>query len=136
MRFALDLLRQSRLTPASLQAELRRERRRDKEERWHRAKKPRTKEQRPLRPLISQDVTVVTSKYEPPYHRGAAAKRLGETGDRGAINPLTAALKDADTVVRGSAADALGRIGDRSAVPALSEALKDKESKKEKKEGT
>ena len=47
-----------------------------------------------------------------PYNRGAAAKALGQIGDRTAVPPLSEALKDEAAGVRGSAVQALGLIGD------------------------
>jgi HEAT repeat protein/nucleoside phosphorylase len=50
-------------------------------------------------------------------------------GDRRAVDPLCAALKDQDGKVRGSVATALGALGDRRAVDPLCAALKDQEGK-------
>ncbi len=51
--------------------------------------------------------------------RRNAAIVLGNRGDEQAVEPLTAALDDADPMVRGAAAWALGRIGGESARAAL-----------------
>src|SRR5688500_12614458 len=57
--------------------------------------------------------------FEPdPSVRAQAARTLGALGDPAAIDPLIAALEDADPV-RLAAAAALGRLGDRRAAPAL-----------------
>lgn len=57
--------------------------------------------------------------------RADAAYVLGQMGDRRALDPLIAALRDEDTVVRTEAAAALGGLADRRAVPPLIRALYD-----------
>jgi HEAT repeat protein len=57
--------------------------------------------------------------------RYQAAVALGIRGDRRAIGPLIAALKDPDPHIREKAAEALGRIGDSNAVEPLLAAYKD-----------
>jgi HEAT repeat protein len=42
--------------------------------------------------------------------RGSAAEALGKLGDKRAVKPLTACLKDQDEDVRLSAAEALGKL--------------------------
>ena len=54
-----------------------------------------------------------------------AAEALGKIGDKRAVAPLCAALKDSDMRVRDRAAMALGEIGDARAVEPLCAALKD-----------
>jgi HEAT repeat protein len=53
---------------------------------------------------------------------------LGRAGDKRAVDPLIACLRDSDYAIRGAAAIALGNIGDPSAVPALLGLLKDGEA--------
>ena len=59
--------------------------------------------------------------------RQVAARALGEIKDPRAVEPLSAALKDAEWRVRLAAAEALGEIKDPRAVEPLSAALKDAE---------
>ena len=58
-----------------------------------------------------------------------AAKRLGDSGDRRAVEPLLAVVRNVDgyfhSGVRAAAAEALARLGDRSAVDALIGAIGD-----------
>ena len=53
---------------------------------------------------------------------------LGKIGDKEAVGPLIAALKDWDSHVREQAAVVLGKIGDKKAVEPLIAALKDRDS--------
>ena len=57
--------------------------------------------------------------------RCRAAEALGKIGDPRCVEPLIAALKDAETNVRGDAALALGKIGDPRAFTPLIAALND-----------
>src|SRR5205823_3271229 len=57
--------------------------------------------------------------------RSYAAIRLGQPGNRKAVEPLIDALGDVDSEVRGRAAAALGRIGDQAAIDPLIAALRD-----------
>ena len=57
--------------------------------------------------------------------RKAAAEALGQIGDPRTVEPLIAALKDADKGVRWVAASALGQIGDERAVESLVAVLND-----------
>jgi len=57
-----------------------------------------------------------------------AAYALGEIGDKQAVEPLSALLKDRDKFVRSVAAYALGEIGDSSAIEFLRPALEDESS--------
>jgi HEAT repeat protein len=57
--------------------------------------------------------------------RAAAARALGELEDPRAVEPLIAALKDAEWRVRLAAAESLGKIGDARAVKPLIAALQD-----------
>lgn len=57
--------------------------------------------------------------------RSRAARALGETGDKSAVQPLIVALQDPDPDVRQSSVIALGDIGDRRAITALIKTLKD-----------
>jgi HEAT repeat protein len=59
--------------------------------------------------------------------RQAAARVLGQIGDRQAIPALIQALQDEDRDVRQAAAEALGQIGDPQAIPALIQALQDED---------
>ncbi|MCP4699811.1 MAG: HEAT repeat domain-containing protein [Gammaproteobacteria bacterium] len=59
--------------------------------------------------------------------RGAAAKMLGEIGDKHAVELLITVLKDRDQYVRLTATEALGKIGDKHAVVSLIVVLKDKD---------
>ena len=56
--------------------------------------------------------------------RAFAAEALGKIGDRRAVGPLMAALKDRELWVRGLAAEALGRLGEAKAVEPLIAMLK------------
>lgn len=56
--------------------------------------------------------------------RYAAARSLGELGDRGAVPALLRLLGDSDGQVREAAALALGQIGDEAAIGPLGEALR------------
>jgi HEAT repeat protein len=56
-------------------------------------------------------------------HRCAAARALGRTGARGAVETLCGALLDEDPDVRTDAAQALGEIGDPASASALMENL-------------
>jgi HEAT repeat protein len=58
-----------------------------------------------------------------PTVRAEAAERLGESKDQRAVEPLIAALEDADPLVRTKVALALGRLGDQRAVAPLLNAL-------------
>lgn len=60
--------------------------------------------------------------------RMAAAKQLGGSRNRRALEPLVAALADANRDVRWAAVEALGELGDRRAVPALIEYVKKPEA--------
>ena len=64
--------------------------------------------------------------------RQAAAEVLGQIGGEQAVEPLIAALKDADKDVRQGATRALGRIGRARAVEPLMATLKDKSSNVQK----
>ena len=55
--------------------------------------------------------------------RAGAAESLGKLGDKTAVQPLIAALKD-DKEVRSYAAESLGELGDKAAVQSLIPALK------------
>lgn len=57
--------------------------------------------------------------------RAAAARALGDFGDRRAVELLITAIRDPDKDVRWSAVSALGDIGDRSAVEPLITAIRD-----------
>jgi len=56
-----------------------------------------------------------------------ALKALGEIGDKSAVKPLIAVLKDKDGLVLLYAIAALGEIGDKSAVKPLIAAMKDED---------
>ncbi len=58
--------------------------------------------------------------------RQFAAQALGVVGDSSAVQSLTFALEDENSMVKTSAAESLGKIGDAAALPALLIALKDK----------
>lgn len=58
-----------------------------------------------------------------PEHRVATLFALGNSGDERALDPLLAALGDADAAIAGAAACGLGFHGDASAEPALIDAL-------------
>ncbi|MFA5088076.1 MAG: HEAT repeat domain-containing protein [Candidatus Omnitrophota bacterium] len=60
-------------------------------------------------------------------NRKKAAQRLGEKGDKRAVEPLIERLEDAEYAVRSSAAEALGKLGDKRAVEPLLERLSDYE---------
>ena len=60
--------------------------------------------------------------------RRAAVQAMGDLADDWAIQPLEAALRDADPAVRAQAAQALGRLGDATAVPELIALLSDPEN--------
>jgi HEAT repeat protein len=62
-----------------------------------------------------------------PRVRGDAAEALGRSGDPRAVEPLLAALKDADSDIRQRAAAALATAGDPSAVEQLLPALEDED---------
>ena len=57
----------------------------------------------------------------------SATWTLGKIGDRRAVEPLIAAMKDRDKGVKKGAAVALGDIGDGRAVEPLIQALKDED---------
>ncbi len=65
-----------------------------------------------------------------PYYpvRFEAAESLRKVNDKRAVDLLTEALRDGDTVVRLRAAEALGKAGDRRAVSALSAATGDEDA--------
>ena len=122
---ALTLLRKSQLTPEALQSLRQREGRKNAPQ-----KSPRRRGAHPgpLRQSdasqTAQDLAIFADPGRPSHERGAAATRLGKSGDLVALAALCAALKnDEDAYVRGSAATALGRIGDPSAVAPLCAAL-------------
>ncbi|MGD1992929.1 MAG: HEAT repeat domain-containing protein [Anaerolineae bacterium] len=79
----------------------------------------RLKEKKDVRKLIK------ALGYRDPSVRRSAAEALGEIGDAGAVEALSAALQDEDKGVRGRSAYALGRIGDHRALEPLQAALKD-----------
>jgi HEAT repeat protein len=60
--------------------------------------------------------------------RRKAATALGQLGDARVVEPLIAALTDADTDVRSAAVAALGQVGDARAVEPLIAALGDHSS--------
>lgn len=60
--------------------------------------------------------------------RMAAAKQLGGLRNPRALEPLVAALADANRDVRWAAVEALGELGDRGAIPALIEYVKKPEA--------
>ena len=60
--------------------------------------------------------------------RRAAVQAMGDLAEDWAIQPLEAALRDADPAVRAQAARALGRLGDATAVPELIALLSDPEN--------
>ena len=72
-------------------------------------------------------LTEVLLEGEDEEVRAGAARSLGDSGDKRAIDPLIAALRDKDPLVREGAVQALGRIGGPKVIPALGEALKDKD---------
>ncbi len=58
--------------------------------------------------------------YQKDWHvRASAAQALGELGDRHAVEPLIASLKESDGNVQQAAAQALGQLGDTRAVEPL-----------------
>jgi len=61
------------------------------------------------------------------YERNHAAAELGNRGDPAAVDPLIAALNDADPIVVLPAVIALGRIGDERAVDPLMKILRTRE---------
>jgi len=61
--------------------------------------------------------------------RAKAAEALGKIGDKRAIEPLIAALRDKDDRVQQAAAEALGKIADERAVEPLIAALKGENSR-------
>ena len=137
IRHAIDLLRLSRLTPETLQSELRWSRRRA-ESKFGRLKKRASvssswvpSKRGDYSSNVMHDLQTLVTASAPPKERASTAKRLGLSGDRAAVPALSALLdkdKEPGPAVRGTAANALGMIGDRTAVPALSALLdKDKE---------
>jgi len=62
---------------------------------------------------------------EDSWLRRAAARALGELGDRRAVQPLSRALEDLSYTVRQGAAYALGRLADADSVDPLAAALED-----------
>jgi HEAT repeat protein len=56
-----------------------------------------------------------------------AARRLGESRDPNALEPLAKALEDSNKWVRWAALEALGELGDRRAVPVILQFLKKRE---------
>ena len=126
---AIDLLKRHQFAPEKLQAE------RKRAERAVARREPASRRHLPNRRTTTSgdhsivgDVAILMDQVRPSYSRGAAAKRLGQSGSTEAVRPLLGALKDSANDVRGSAANALGAIGDRAAVPALCEALSDNDS--------
>jgi len=71
---------------------------------------------------------VCSSGREDTSVQGSAASALGWLGDRQAVEPLIAALKDEYWFVRSSAAHALGRLGHERAVEPLITTMKDDEN--------
>jgi HEAT repeat protein len=61
----------------------------------------------------------------PFFMRALSAEKLGDLGNKKAVEPLIVALKDYDHNVRREAAKALGRIGDARAIEPLIGTLKD-----------
>ena len=57
--------------------------------------------------------------------RWKAAKYLGRSRNKNAVNPLIEALKDEEFIVRNNVAWSLGEIGDKRAIKPLTLALKD-----------
>jgi HEAT repeat protein len=70
-------------------------------------------------------IAVAATKEQRRWVRIAAAKFLGRSGRKEALEPLIACLEDKDKEVRGHAAQALGRLGDRKAMEPLKRVLKD-----------
>jgi HEAT repeat protein len=66
-----------------------------------------------------------SGSFEAQRIREGAAAALASLGDSRAVEPLIAAMGDANEYVRKSAAEALGRIGDPRAIPSLLAAMAD-----------
>ena len=65
------------------------------------------------------DVLLKELSADEAKRRAVAARALGATGSRRALEPLAAALKDPDTSVREEAAEAIGALGRPEGVPLL-----------------
>lgn len=83
-------------------------------------------------PTVSPDLAadLVLARGEPGDARLGALRRLGQSGDRRAVDPLLAVVRAApDAATRRVAIAALGRLGDARAVPVLLEVLADAEGR-------
>lgn len=85
---------------------------------------------KPAVPGADQDTTVVNAliarlKDENAGVRGAAARSLGQLGDRRAVQPLIAVLADSDAEARSAAIDALANLEDPRAIGPIAGLLKD-----------
>jgi HEAT repeat protein len=69
----------------------------------------------PLLTTLEVQRTLKKLRSDNPVSRFIAADKLGNLGDKRAVEPLIAALKDNDETVRLHAAEALGNLGDARA---------------------
>jgi HEAT repeat protein len=74
---------------------------------------------------VGYDALVSRLDNRDPLIRREACKKLGELGDRRAVQPLSNMIKDLDEETRFRAVEALGSLLDRASIPALAQATRD-----------
>jgi hypothetical protein len=74
------------------------------------------------------ELSTTLSSSSSDKERISAVTALGRLGDKRALRPLVAALRDDSPTVRAIAAAALGKLGHRASVPALREATNDRDA--------
>jgi HEAT repeat protein len=74
---------------------------------------------------IGYDALLSRLDNRDPVVRRETCKKLGELGDRRAIEPLSRMVRDLDEETRFRAVEALGGLLDRATIPALAEATRD-----------
>jgi hypothetical protein len=73
------------------------------------------------------ELSTTLSSSSSDKERISAVTALGRLGDKRALRPLVAALRDDSPTVRAIAAAALGKLGHRASMPALREATSDRD---------
>jgi hypothetical protein len=74
------------------------------------------------------ELSTTLSSSSSDKERISAVTALGRLGDKRALRPLVAALRDDSPTVRAIAAAALGKLGHRASIPALREATSDRDA--------